>query len=153
MNAPRFRNGLAWLLQVVAAVILLQTLWFKFTGAPESRFIFSQLGVEPWGRILTGVLELITSLLLLNRRSAVFGALGAIGLMTGAVGSHLFRLGIAVQGDGGLLFALALTVLVCSAGVVFLRRGESTLLRLLFAPFGALACACHGGDSRATTDR
>ncbi|HSE66894.1 MAG TPA: DoxX family protein [Gemmatimonadales bacterium] len=118
----------AWVAQITAAVILGQTLFFKFTGAPESKYIFSTLGIEPWGRIGTGVLELITVILLLNPRTPVLGALLAIGLMGGAIMSHLTRLGIEVQGDHGLLFKLALTVLVAALVVLFIRRRELPII-------------------------
>jgi len=114
----------SWVCQIIAAIILGQTLFFKFTGAPESKYIFSTLGIEPWGRIGTGVLELITVILLLNPRTPVLGAVLAIGLMGGAIMSHLTRLGIEVQGDHGLLFKLALTVLVAAVAVLIIRRRE-----------------------------
>ncbi len=114
----------SWTFQVVAAVILLQTLFFKFTGAPESRFIFTTLGIEPWGRIGTGLAELIAAGLLLYRPWSVFGGLMAAGLMAGAIFSHLVRLGIEVQGDGGLLFGLAVTVFGSGLIVGWLRRGQ-----------------------------
>ncbi len=100
----------SWVFQLTAAVILGQTLFFKFTGAAEAKYIFSTLGVEPWGRIGTGILELITVALLLYPKTPVLGAVLAIGLMGGAIVSHLTRLGIEVQGDHGLLFKLAITV-------------------------------------------
>lgn len=114
----------SWIAQIIAAGILAQTLFFKFTGAPESKFIFSTLGVEPWGRIATGVFELVAVVLLLVPRTAVFGAGLAMGLMVGALGSHLTKLGIVVQGDGGLLFGLAITTFVLAAVVLLLRRTE-----------------------------
>jgi hypothetical protein len=120
----RVANLLSWACQLTAAVILGQTLFFKFTGAPESRYIFSTLGIEPWGRIGTGVAELIAVALLLYPKTPVLGAVLAIGLMGGAIMSHLTKLGIEVQGDHGLLFKLALTVLVASLIVVTLRRRE-----------------------------
>jgi hypothetical protein len=120
----RSQQALGWLLQLVAAAILAQTLFFKFTGAEESVYIFSTLGVEPAGRIGSGVLELIAAILLLVPSTAVFGALLAIGLMTGALISHLTVLGIAVKSDGGLLFVLALIVFTSAAGVLLLRRAE-----------------------------
>jgi len=101
-------------LRLVAAVIMLQTLYFKFTGQPESVYIFSQVGIEPWGRIGTGVAELVASILLLVPRTVAFGALMAIGLMLGAIATHLFILGIEVQDDGGQLFIYALIVLISS---------------------------------------
>lgn len=119
-----WRRLTVWTLQVVAAAILLQTLRFKFTGAPIAVDIFTRLGVEPWGRILTGVLELITGLLLLLPWTAVYGALLAAAIMLGAIASHVFVLGIVVEGDGGSLFVLALIVLVFSAAIIGMRREE-----------------------------
>jgi putative oxidoreductase len=114
----------SWILQLLAAVILAQTLFFKFTGAPEAKYIFSTLGVEPWGRIGTGVLELITAVLLVYPKTPPVGAVLALGLMVGAIGAHLTRLGIDVQGDGGLLFGMAVTVLVSALIVIVIRRRE-----------------------------
>lgn len=122
---------LSWALQVAVAAILLQTLFFKFTGAEESVYIFSTLGVEPWGRLGSGVLELVAALLLLVPATAPFGALLTMGLMAGAIGSHLTILGIEVQGDGGLLFGLALTAFAASAAVLLIRRAQVPLLARL----------------------
>lgn len=124
----RTANLISWACQLAAAAILGQTLFFKFTGAPEARYIFTTLGVEPWGRIGTGVLELIAVVLLLMPRTAALGALLAVGLMAGAILSHLTRLGIEVQGDHGLLFTLALIVLVCGLVVLTLRRRQLRLV-------------------------
>ena len=128
-NLSTFQRRLSWLMQLVAAGILLQTLFFKFTGAAESVYIFSTVGrfvhvdaVEPWGRLGSGVFELIASLLLLVPGTAALGALLALGVLSGAILSHLFILGIDVQGDGGLLFALGVTAFVASAIVLVLRR-------------------------------
>ena len=93
-------NILKWALKIIAAIILLQTLYFKFTGAPESVYIFTTLGIEPWGRIGSGVAELIASILLFIPRTTWLGAGLALGTMLGAIGSHLVKLGIEVQGDG-----------------------------------------------------
>lgn len=114
----------SWVLQLVVAVILLQTLFFKFTAAPESVYIFSTLGIEPWGRIGSGVAELIAAILLLVPATVTVGAALALMVIVGAIVSHLTVLGIEVQGDGGLLFFLALTVFVASAVILVLRRGE-----------------------------
>ena len=113
---------ISWSLRIIAALIMLQTLYFKFTGAPESVFIFSTLGLEPWGRIGIGIGELLAAALLLIPATAWMGGAGAIGLMSGAVFFHLTKLGIEVMGDGGQLFYYALIVLVCSGGVVFIHR-------------------------------
>ncbi|MBG7631561.1 MAG: DoxX family protein [Bacteroidetes bacterium] len=97
---------------IIAALILLQTLYFKFSGAAESVYIFDQLGLEPYGRIGTGILELIIAALLLVKRSSLVGGILGLGVITGALFSHIFVLGIEVQDDGGLLFGLALLVFV-----------------------------------------
>jgi hypothetical protein len=110
------------LLRLTAAVILLQTLFFKFTGAEESVYIFQTLGAEPWGRIGSGVAELVTAGLLLWPATAAVGGLLGLGVMSGAILSHLTLLGIAVMGDGGLLFALAFIVWIASAAIVWIYR-------------------------------
>ncbi len=107
---------------IIAAVILLQTLWFKFAGAPESVYIFKTLGIEPWGRYGSGVAELIAAILLLIPRTSWMGAALALGIMGGAIISHLTVLGIEVMGDGGTLFMLALAVAVCSAFILWRDR-------------------------------
>jgi putative oxidoreductase len=115
---------LSWLLQIVVAIILLQTLFFKFTGAEESVYIFSTLGLEPWGRYASGVAELFAAILLLVPGYAPFGALLSLGVISGAIVSHLTKLGIEVKGDGGLLFGLAVTVFIGSLAILIIRRGE-----------------------------
>jgi len=121
-----------WILRLVAAIIMLQTLFFKFTAAPESIYIFSTLGMEPWGRIGIGILELIAAILILYPRTTGFGAVLAAGLMAGALLSHLTKLGIVVQDDGGLLFIYALLVFVSSALLAWVYRAQ--VLHLLFKP-------------------
>jgi len=121
-------NRVSWACQLVAALILLQTLFFKFTGAAESVYIFETLGAEPWGRYLSGIAELVAALMLLvPGMAALGGALGA-GVMVGAIGSHLTKLGIDVQGDGGLLFGMACVVFLCCVLVVFLRRDSLPII-------------------------
>src|SRR5919106_1428038 len=122
---------LSWVLQLTVAGILLQTLFFKFTGAEESVYIFSTLGAEPWGRIGSGVVELVAAVLLLVPATAPFGALLTMAAMGGAIGSHLTVLGIEIRGDGGLLFGLALTAFVGSAIVFLIRRAQVPLLARL----------------------
>ena len=116
----------SWTLRSAAAIILLQTLYFKFSGAKESVYIFSQLGIEPWGRIGTGVLELIASVLLLLPSTVALGALFSTAIISGAIVSHLTRLGIQLPavGDHGELFALSVVVFLCSAAVLVLHRHE-----------------------------
>ncbi len=114
--------------RLVAAVILGQTLFFKFTGAPEAVHIFETLGVEPWGRITLGVVELMTALMLLFKGTRALGAAVTVGLMLGAIGSHLGPLGIEVQGDSGALFLMAVATLVCGAIALFIYRHELPVL-------------------------
>jgi uncharacterized membrane protein YphA (DoxX/SURF4 family) len=111
MTAKQKNIGI-WLLKLIAAVILLQTLFFKFSAAPVSVHIFSELGMEPWGRIGTGVMELIAAALLLIPGTTLFGAILGLGLMIGAIFFHLTKLGIEVQNDSGKLFMLAIIVIV-----------------------------------------
>jgi uncharacterized membrane protein YphA (DoxX/SURF4 family) len=115
---------LYWIARLVAATIMLQTLYFKFTGADESVYIFTQMGMEPWGRIGTGVAELLASILILISATAWVGAVLALGLMLGAIGSHLTVLGIEVQQDGGQLFIYAVVVAVSSAYVLYWNRDK-----------------------------
>jgi len=119
---------LSWTLRIIAAVILLQTLFFKFTAAPESVYIFTKVGAEPWGRILSGVVELVAAVLLLVPRFTWLGSTFAIGVMAGAILSHLTVLGIEVQGDKGLLFALSVIVFVSSAVNLVLHRNAIPLI-------------------------
>lgn len=97
MNTSRNRKILLWTLRLIAAIVLLQTLRFKFTAASESVYIFSTLGIEPWGRIGTGVVELIASLLILWPCTSAWGALLSAGVLAGAIFSHLTILEINVQ--------------------------------------------------------
>lgn len=115
---------LDWILRLTAAVILAQTLWFKFTAAPESVYIFDKVGLGAPGRIGSGVAELIAAILLVIPRTAWLGAGLAIAVMGGAIMSHLTVLGIDVMGDHGELFGLAVTVALCSAIVLFLHRRD-----------------------------
>ena len=122
---------LSWILRITVAVILLQTLYFKFTGAEESIYIFTALGVEPYGRIATGILELVTVILILIPRTIFLGALLVSGIMVGAILSHLFVLGIEVENDGGTLFTLAIITLLCCVTLIFLNRDKvANLLKL-----------------------
>lgn len=115
---------LSWLCRIIAALILLQTLFFKFSGSEESVYIFSRLGVEPWGRWAAGIAELITSILLVIPRTGGLGAMIGIGVMLGAILSHLVRIGVVVKNDGGLLFALAIVVTLCCGVVAFVNRRD-----------------------------
>lgn len=122
-----------WLLRIIVAVIFIQTLYFKFTGAPESIYIFSTLGIEPYGRIGTGIAELIAAILILIPKTSYIGALIGLGVMIGAITSHLTILGIEVQNDGGTLFIMALITFICCSLLVYQNKSKViNLLKLKF---------------------
>ena len=112
-------NVIYWVTRIIAALIMVQTLYFKFSASPESVYIFTTVGMEPWGRIGIGIMELIAAGLLLVTATAWLGAGLGLGLMAGAIGMHFTLLGIEVQGDKGYLFFLALSVAVCSLYVLW----------------------------------
>lgn len=115
---------ITWILRIIAAAILLQTLFFKFGGAAESIYIFSALGVEPYGRIGSGIAELIVVILILVPKTTFIGALGGCLIMITAILSHLFILGIEVQNDNGFLFILAIITLICCAGLLYFNKKQ-----------------------------
>lgn len=115
---------LSWALRITIAIIFLQTLYFKFSAHPDSVHIFSALGLEPYGRIGLGVAELLVSLLVLWNRTRILGLILSLGIIAGAIISHLLVLGWNVQDDGGGLFLLALVVLIAAIGALFLHRVE-----------------------------
>lgn len=119
---------LYFVLKLVPAGIMLQTLFYKFTAAEESVYIFTKLGAEPFGRVGVGILELVASVLILNPKTTFYGAGMGLGLMMGAIASHLLVLGINVDNDGGLLFILALVTAVFCAVLLVLNRQQWTVL-------------------------
>lgn len=121
-------NYFYWALRLIASIILLQTLFYKFSGAAESVYIFTTVGIEPWGRYALGIVELLTGILLLLPSTVWMGAMLAFGSMAGAIVSHLTLLGIEVQGDGGKLFALACIVFVCSVFLIIRDRKKIPLV-------------------------
>ncbi len=123
---------LMWIIRIVPAVILLQTLFFKFTASPESVYIFTTLGVEPWGRILSGIMELVAGILLVIPRLSIYGALIGAGVMAGAIVSHLFVLGVEVMGDGGQLFIYALITMICCLTILIINRKQLPLYNKFF---------------------
>ena len=118
-----------WIARILAVAIMIQTLYFKFSGAAESIYIFTTVGIEPWGRIGIGILELVASILLLFNTIAWLGAGLALGLMLGAIGMHLTILGIEVKDDGGYLFLLCLVVSACS--IIILFKNKDKVLNLI----------------------
>jgi len=122
---------LSWIARLLAAVILLQTLFYKFTGAQESKFIFTKLGAEPWGRIGSGIMELIASILILIPATTAYGSLLGLGIMGGAILSHIMILGLVVQDDHGQLFVYALLVFICCFYLVWINRKSLPVLKKL----------------------
>ena len=112
------------LLRIIVAILLIQTLYFKFSAHPDSVSIFSQVGLEPFGRITIGILELITAALILYPKTIWAGALLSTGLISVAVIMHLTTLGIDIHNDGGMLFFMALVVLILSI-IIFLKEWEN----------------------------
>ncbi len=113
-----------WTLRIVVATILLQTLYFKFSGAEESIYIFKTIGIEPYGRFGSGIVEFFAAILILIPRTTLLGALISCGTMLGAILSHILILDIEVKNDGGELFILALITFLCSIILVFLNRNK-----------------------------
>jgi uncharacterized membrane protein YphA (DoxX/SURF4 family) len=116
-----------WLLRILAAVIMLQTLYFKFTANPQSVKLFTEIGLEPWGRIGTGLFELIASILILIPRTTFFGAALGLALMSGAIYFHLTKLGIYFDGDP-VLFIYAVIVFVCCVSLLIISRKHLTAI-------------------------
>ena len=118
------KKYLPLILRIIIAVILIQTLRFKFTGHEDSIYIFTQVGLEPYGRIGIGIVELIAGILLLFKKTAWAGAILTLGVISGAIIMHLTKLGIEVKGDGGVLFYTAITTLILSAIVLYIYRKD-----------------------------
>lgn len=118
-------------IRLIIAVVLIQTLRFKFTAHPDSVYIFSQVGLEPFGRIGIGVLELIAGLLLLFNKTAWKGAGLTFGILSGAVMMHLTTLGIEVRGDGGVLFLTACLLVVLSVIILWSEKSKIPFLKLV----------------------
>ncbi|MEM9328036.1 MAG: DoxX family membrane protein [Bacteroidota bacterium] len=124
---------LSFILRAVISIILLQSLWFKFQGLPESVYIFTKVGMEPVGRIAVGIVELIAGVLILIPRTIWAGAALAFGATAGAVFMHLTLLGIEVQGDGGALFAMAVFVSTTSALILWFQRKDIPVVGARFS--------------------
>lgn len=118
------KKVVTWALRLIAAIIMLQTLYFKFTASEESVYIFSTVGMEPWGRIGSGIAELVASILILIPRFTWKGAVLGMGVMAGAIFFHVTRLGIVVKDDGGQLFIYALLVFFSCAGLLVIYKND-----------------------------
>ena len=131
----KFSKTISMIAAIIAAIIMLQTLYFKFSAAPESVYIFTILGLEPYGRIGIGVLELIASILVLIPSSRIYGSILGFGIMGGAIFSHFTKLGIVVMNDGGYLFILCLTVIFACGTCIYLEKDKVLLLAKKILPF------------------
>lgn len=119
-----FKKTSTIILSLVITIIYLQTLYFKFSAHPDSVYIFSKLNLEPYGRIGIGILELITAILIVTPKTRIIGAILSLGVIFGAIVSHLGPLGIEVLGDGGKVFYLAVIIFVCSALLLWIQKEE-----------------------------
>lgn len=120
---------LYWTIRIVPAIILLQTLFYKFTAAQESIALFSKLHAEPFGRIGAGIIELITAILLVNPKTSFYGAILGFFTMLGAIASHIFIIGITINNDGGTLFILAILTFICCAIILFDERNKFSIFQ------------------------
>ena len=103
--------------RLIVAIILAQTLPFKFSGAEESIWIFQQIGWEPGGRYLIACIETVATLLLLTNYY-IFGAIISLSIISAANFLHFTKLGFIVNDDGGTLFILSIIVIFCSLWIV-----------------------------------
>ncbi len=122
------KKYLPLVLRIIVALILIQTLRFKFTAHPDSVYIFTKVGLEPIGRIGIGIAELIAGILLLFRKTAWAGALLTLGIIGGAIMMHLTQLGIEINGDGGVLFYTALMTFILSGIILFIYRKDIPII-------------------------
>lgn len=116
-------------IRVVIAIILIQTLRYKFTAHPDSVYIFTTVGMEPYGRIGIGIMELISGILILVPATVWLGAGLTLGIIGGAIMMHLTILGIEVQGDGGSLFYTAVLLFVLALSVLWNERKKIPILK------------------------
>ena len=123
------KKHIPFILRLIVAIILIQTLRFKFTAHPDSVYIFKQVGLEPIGRISIGCLELIASILLLIPRTVWAGALLTLGLIGGAIFMHLTQIGIAVNNDSGVLFITAVVTFILSAMILYIYRKDIPFIK------------------------
>ena len=116
-------------LRIIVAIILIQTLRFKFTAHPDSIYIFEKVGLEPIGRIGIGILELIAGILLLVPKTVWIGAIITLGIISGAIFMHLTQLGIEIKNDGGVLFITAVITFVFSGIILYLYRKDIPVIK------------------------
>ena len=116
------KKYLPLVIRIVVAVILIQTLRFKFTAHPDSVYIFTKAGLEPNGRIISGIVELIAAILILIPKTAWLGAALTLGVISGAIFMHITKIGIEVNEDGGTLFYMAILIFILSLIILLINR-------------------------------
>ncbi len=124
------KKHIPFILRIIVAVILIQTLRFKFTAHPDSVYIFTKVGLEPAGRIGIGILELIAGILLFIPKTIWLGAVLTLGIIGGAIFMHLTQLGIEIHGDGGILFYTALLTFILAGSILYLYRKTVPFLKI-----------------------
>ncbi|MDO6597174.1 DoxX family protein [Oceanihabitans sp. 2_MG-2023] len=118
------KRKVSLLLRIIVAIILIQTLRFKFTAHPDSVYIFEKVGLEPYGRILIGILELIAGILLIIPKTIWIGAVLTLTIIGGAIIMHLTQLGIVINNDGGILFITAIVTFILSGIILYLSKQD-----------------------------
>lgn len=124
------KKNMPLILRIIVAIILIQTLRFKFTAHPDSVYIFTKVGLEPVGRIGIGIIELIAGILLFIPKTIWLGAALTIGVIGGAIFMHLTQLGIEVNNDGGVLFITAVITFVLASIILYLYRKTIPFINL-----------------------
>lgn len=123
------KKRILFVLRLIVAIILIQTLRFKFTAHPDSVYIFEQVGLEPIGRIGIGILELLAGILLLVPKSVWAGAILTLGVIGGAIVMHLTQLGIEINNDNGVLFITAVVTFIIALVILYMYRSDIPLMQ------------------------
>lgn len=128
LNTGLMKKKLFLIFRLVVAIILVQTLWFKFSAHPDSVYIFTQVGLEPNGRIGIGILELIASIFILIPRTVWLGSCMVLGIIGGAIMMHITQLGIEINGDSGQLFYMAIMTFILSLAILIDQRKDIPII-------------------------
>jgi len=124
------RKKILFALKAIAVITMLQTLFFKFSAANQSVELFTKIAGEheAYLRIGTGIIELISSILLFTSNRSWLGALMTLGVMSGAILGHITILGISHNNDGGLLFGAAVYIFIVALVVLINQRKKIFIL-------------------------
>ncbi|WNH09693.1 DoxX family membrane protein [Thalassobellus suaedae] len=118
------KKHIPFILRIIVAAILIQTLRFKFTAHPDSVYIFKKMGLEPYGRIGIGILELIAGFLLLIPKTVWLGALLTLSVIGGAILMHLTILGMEINNDNGILFTTAIVTFLLAFKILYIYKKD-----------------------------